>query len=417
METVSYRVLWDPISAGIDNTIRATKLAIKDIWGSLKYTFNITFALDEEKIKRIKKSRAEEKERYAQEYATLWRDLKATNPDFYAIAFVASPALYLSTYLTLNGGKHAIEVKKFIKDNFEFDIDVPTPTMPGEKSPSKEKKSKEIARRVNLLLKNTQEYTTAQVLEELDVISGEINKLLSLSGGGIYEGVYKIRLMIEEVQAEKSPNDFINVAIENVIEDEKFKKEISKKVDSSKMLALKKQELDSYIKSLSAPVNFIKAIQKATGLDDIVSAYKSLGSTLLRIEDFDFENPKQKIEAIAKENYNNVIKNKKQIAELLKAAEINVDITTLEEKQKKNTILSAIIKLQTLKEVERVKEFVTGPDFLKSLEPAKEEFIKSFTSDVDEKTLNIMKKNAPNDEYVKLMTSGIEAIRNVGLRK
>jgi hypothetical protein len=397
---VSYQELWDPISKGFDNVIKAVKLALKDVWSSLKYTFNVSFSLDENKIKEVKRKRKDEKEKYAGEYSEVWESLVASNPDFSKVAFLASPSAYLAAYLTLNGGKHAIEIRKLI--NREVD---------DEKDNLATEEATGI--RTHMLLGETKKYAVAKVLKELSEISNELNRLLGMTGSTMYEGVLGIRLVLEEA----SPNDAINVSTKEIIASKDFENNISKKIDSSGILKLKKEELNGYIETLNGPFEFIKLVQNAKNLEGIVSAYKNLGSSLLRIDDFDVSDFEQKIKDTAQENYSKIIKREDKIPEILKLAGIKLDINNVEEKERKKIILSAIVKLQTMKELERIKELVSNPEFLKSLELAKEEFIKSFTSDVDEKTLNIMKKNAPNDEYVKLMTSGIEAIRNVGLRK
>ena len=115
-KTYSADIFWNPISKGLENLKKSLKLSVKDIWGSVKYLYDISTETDEEKIAQLKTNRNDVLNTMAGEYKSLWGSIVQTNPDFAIWALLAAPGPYLLANLTLTGRANLNQLQNFCKD-------------------------------------------------------------------------------------------------------------------------------------------------------------------------------------------------------------------------------------------------------------------------------------------------------------
>jgi hypothetical protein len=122
------------------------------------------------------------------------------------------------------------------------------------------------------------------------------------------------------------------------------------------------------------------------------------------------------MQAVVDETYQKIKNNDKAKDAFIKSAEIKLDPKKqYTDEQKEEFVKAAIMKVSSIKQLEQIKEVMSGEEVQKSLELAREEFIKSFTNGLDDKMLSSMKKIDP--AFPDLIESGVEKIKNAGLLK
>jgi hypothetical protein len=189
------------------------------------------------------------------------------------------------------------------------------------------------------------------------------------------------------------------------------------KVDINEIVSAKNEQLESYEKALNAPAEFYKAVRQSKGIYEIFEAYKLLDNSFLKIEGFDFKNPQKQLSEIANKNYEKIKNDEKTSRDALKAAGVTVDFSSLKENEKRNVLLSALVKLQSIKELQNIQEHVSSPEFEKVLSEAKAELLESFLDGISEKELAQMKSIDNSNPYINVLLSGVERIKKAGLQK
>ncbi len=421
----SASVLWQPISKGIDNVKNALKIGAKDIWGALKYTFDIAVTMDKESIKKIKDKRNAALNKLSTEYVGLWGNIVSANEDMTAFAMMAAPGPYLAAYLTTNGRARLHDISEFCKD-----AGIPSSMLEEYLgNPVESEKSLEYVKKM-MLRRATDGTQSTQIQSALHSIVGKIEKIMKFNSIEESNGVNKVRSMLLEVQSKnkkETPEQEIRKGYIKLFQSEEFNKIIQDKIKSQDFLKLKREEAKSYVDALNAPIEFIKLVENSTNLDEISKAYKALGNTILKIEGIDRTDPTKKIREEADKQYQEIekIKNEEEKNKvrnaLIKAAQIKIDPKKkMDDKEKEGLIKAAIIKVTTAKQLERVKEILGSEELNKTLEEAKKEFIEKFMTDqngryLDDNILSAMKKI--DSTLPDLMSSGVQEIKNAGLLK
>lgn len=414
----SYTILWNPISKGLENVKKAFKLGLKDFIGAIKYAWKITVETDLEKIKKLKTNRVDALNKMSEEYKSLWGNIVETNGDFAAYAMLAAPGPYFAAYLTLNGRANLIELQQFCRD-----AGIPTKTL--EKflgNPAESPEDAEYIKRL-MLSRGTSGSQRSEIEEALKDVLTKISKIMQIENAPVneYAGVHAIRKkLLEEKDTEQkqtsSPSDEMLKGYIRLFESEEFAKAVSKKIDSKKILKVKQEELDSYVNALNTPLKFIEMIENAKDLQGVSAAYKTLGNCILKIEGFDNTDPTKKMQAVVDETYQKVKDNDKAKNAFIKGAEIKIDPKKqYTDEQKAEFVKAAIMKISSIKQLEQIKEVMAGEEVQKSLELAREEFVKSFTDGLDDKLLGSMKKIDPT--FPDFIAAGVEKIKNAGLLK
>jgi hypothetical protein len=274
-----------------------------------------------------------------------------------------------------------------------------------------------------MLRRNTSGSQRSDIEEVLQDVLKKISKIMQIENAPIneYAGIQAIRKKLLEKngtgeQESSSPSDELLRGYVRLFQSEEFAKAISKKIDSKKILKAKQEELDSYVNALNTPFQFINMVENAKDLQGILAAYKTLGNSILKIDGFDNTDPTKKMQAVVDETYQKIKNNDKAKDAFIKSAEIKLDPKKqYTDEQKEEFVKAAIMKVSSIKQLEQIKEVMSGEEVQKSLELAREEFIKSFTNGLDDKMLSSMKKIDP--AFPDLIESGVEKIKNAGLLK
>lgn len=409
----SYTELWEPLKGSFSNVLKAISVAAKDVWGSLSYALKLTFTFDSEKIKEIKMNRQQTLNNLGDEYKNLWANTVNSNPDMSALAMLAAPGPYFAAYIAMNGRPAALGIHNFIKDagvgSSWFDNFL---GLGGGKEPSSnaEKLKMQWFRR---------DGTGAQASElhrKLDSVITKLEKIFQIQSSK-KEGVELIRAMLLEDDDKASNSlDILAKGIIDATNSEEFKKYMKTKVDINKIVSAKEEQLKSYENLLNAPIEFYKIVKRSKNIEEIFEAYKLLNNSFLKIEGFDFSNPEKQLGEIANKNYEKIKNDKKAILEVLKAAGVNVDYVSLDSIEKQKVLRSALIKLQSIKELENIQEHISNSEFKKVLEDAKIDLLNDFLNGISEKELLKMKSIDNSNPYVKVLLSGVERIKKAGLQ-
>jgi hypothetical protein len=419
-------ILWRPISKGIDNVKNALKIGAKDIWGALKYTFDIAVTTDKESIKKIKDKRNAALNKLSTEYVSLWGNIVSANEDMTAFAMMAAPGPYLAAYLTTNGRARLHDISEFCKD-----VGIPSSML--EKylgNPVESEKSVEYVKKM-MLRRATDGSQSTEIQSALNSIVGKIERIMKFNSIEESSGVNKVRnMLLLEIQTKnkkETPEQEIRNGYIKLFQSDEFNKIVKNKIKSQDFLKLKQDEVKSYVAALNAPIEFIKLVENATSLDEIPKAYKMLGNTILKIDGLDGTDPIKKIQEEADKEYqeiekikNDEEKNKVKSA-FIKAAQIKIDPEKkMDDKEKEGLVRAAIIKANAAKQLEHVKEVLNSEELNKTIEEAKKEFIEKFMTDqngryLDDKTLSAIKKI--DSTLPDLISSGVQEIKNAGLLK
>ena len=413
----SYTILWNPISKGIANVKKALKLSIKDLWGSVSYAFKITVETDEKKIQELKSNRQVALNRLSEEYKQLWGDIVETNEDFSAFAMLAAPGPYMVSYFSMNGRAHLNDIQQFCKN-----AGITSEVLEGFLgNPAESPEDAEYIKRM-MLRRNTRGSQKSRVEDALKDVIGKITKIMQLEDASMseYAGVKAIRLKLlhekesKDLKNTSSPSDELFDGYMKLFQSDEFAKAIKDKIDNKKILKAKQDELEAYVAALDTPAKFINQIESAKDLREISIAYKTLGNSILKIEGLDNTDPIKKVQATVDEMYQKIKNDNTAKEAFIKSAEIKVD-PKLKEKYAEEHVKAAITKIVSIKQLEQIKEVVSSEDTQKSLEIARNEFIESFRSGLDDKLLSSMKKIDP--ALPNLIETGVEKIKKAGLLK
>ena len=413
----SHTILWNPISKGLKNLKQAFKLGLKDIWGSIRYAYKITIATDEKRIEELKRNRNDALNKLSEEYKQLWENVVETNEDFSTFAMLAAPGPYLAAYFTLNGRANLQSVQQYCKN-----AGISTKTL--EKflgNPAESPDDIEYIKRM-MLRRNTSGSQKADIEETLNDVLKKITKIMRIKDESIneYAGIQAIRNKLSEKSDNKgiddasSPSDELLKGYIKLFQSEEFAKAIEKKINSRNILKAKQDELEAYVKALEAPIRFIDLVEASSNLQEVAEAYKVLTHSVLKIEGLDSTDPAKKIQIIVDETYQKIKNDNKAKDAFIKGAEIKPN-TNVKEQYAEEYVKAAITKVVSIKQLEQIKQVVSSEETQKSLEIAREEFIKNFKAGLDDKLLNSMKKI--DSTFPDLIESGVEKIRNAGLLK
>ena len=410
----SYRELWEPLKGSFGNVLKAISLAAKDVWGSLIYALKLTFTFDKAKIDEIKTNRRQTLNSIAGQYEELWKNTVDANPDMSTLAMIAAPGPYFAAYMTLNGRQTVIGMHNFIKDSgIGSDWFDKFFGLGGGKEP----RSKAEELRMQWIRRDGSGAQTSALQRRLDNVISKLENIFQMQTTQ-KEGVELIRTML--LENEKSASTPLDVLAKGVIEaanSKEFKKFMDTKVDINEIVSAKNEQLESYEKALNAPAEFYKAVRQSKGIYEIFEAYKLLDNSFLKIEGFDFKNPQKQLSEIANKNYEKIKNDEKTSRDALKAAGVTVDFSSLKENEKRNVLLSALVKLQSIKELQNIQEHVSSPEFEKVLSEAKAELLESFLDGISEKELAQMKSIDNSNPYINVLLSGVERIKKAGLQK
>jgi len=415
----SHTILWNPISKGLENVKKAFKLGVKDLWGALKYAYNITVETDEEKIKKLKTDRKDTLNKLASEYKSLWGDIVETNGDFATFAMLAAPGPYFAAHIALNGRANLIELHQFCKN-----AGIPSETI--ERFLGNPPESPDDAEYIKQLMlrRNTSGSQRSEIEEVLQSVLKKISKIMQIENTTVseYAGVHAIRKKLlqeknnQDTQESSSPSDELLKGYIRLFQSDEFAKAIGKKIDNKKILKAKQEELDAYVNALNTPLQFISMIENAKDLQEVSAAYKTLGNSILKIDGLDNTDPTKKMQAVVDETYQKIKNDEKVKNSFIKGAQIKFDPKKqYSDEQKEEFVKAAIMKMTSAKQLEQIKEVMSGEEVQKSLELAREEFIKSFTDGLDDKLLSSMKKIDPT--FPDFIAAGVEKIKNAGLLK
>jgi hypothetical protein len=411
---VSYTELWEPLKGSFGNVIKAISLAAKDIWGSLAYAFKLTFTFNEEKIKEIKTNRQQALNNIASEYEGLWKNVVNANPDMSTLAMIAAPGPYFAAYITLNGRSTALGIQNFIKDagvgSGWFDKFLGL-------GGGKERRDKAEDLELLWMRRDSSGAQSSALQRKLDSVITKLEKIFQMQSSQ-REGIELVRSMLLEKDNEKSssPLDVLSKGIIDATNSEEFKKIMDKRVDINKIVSAKEEQLKSYEAALNAPFEFYRAIKQSKNIEQTVAAYKLLENSFLKIEGIDFDNVQSQLADLASKNYEKIKKDEKASKEVLKAAGISIDFSKLGEEDKKKILMSALIKIQSIKELQNIQEHVSSPEFKKILDEAKSDLLKDFLDGISEKELDQMKSVDSSNPYISLLSSGVERIKKAGLQ-
>jgi hypothetical protein len=410
----SYSELWEPLKGSFNNVLKAISLAAKDVWGSLAYALKLTFTFDKAKIREIKTNRQQTLNNISGEYEKLWAGVVASNPDMSTLAMIAAPGPYFAAYIALNGRRTALGMQNFFKDaGVDSSLFDKFFGLGGGEEPKRnwDNLGSQILRR------DGSGSQKAELQRKLDSVISKLENIFQMQTSQ-KEGVELIRsMLLEKETGSSAPLDIIANGVIGAANSEEFKKFMNAKVDINKIISEKNKQLEAYEKVLNAPVEFYKAVRQSKGIEEIFEAYKLLDNSFLKIEGFDFKNPQKQLGEIANKTYEKIKNDEKTSKDILKAAGVNIDISSLKENEKKNVLLSALTKLQSIKELQNIQEHVSSPEFEKVLSEAKIELLESFLDGISEKELEKMKSVDNSNPYVKLLLTGIDRIKKAGLQK
>lgn len=409
----SYTDLWEPLKGSFSNVLKAIRVAAKDVWGSLSYAFKLTFTFDEKKIEEIKNNRQQTLNNLSEEYKELWANAINSNPDMSTLAMIAAPGPYFAAYITLNGRQAALTAHNFIKDagvgSGWFDKFL---GLGGGKEPSSnaEKLSMQILRR------DGSGAQASSLHRKLDSVITKLENIFQMQSSK-KEGVQLIRAMLlEDDDKDSTSLDILTKGVTDAMNSEEFKKYMKTKVDIDKIVSAKEEQSKFYESILSAPIEFYRVVKQSKNIEEIFEAYKLLDNSFLKIEGFDFSNPKKQLEEIASKNYEKIKNNKKSVSEVLEAAGVNINYESLDETEKRRVLMSALVKLQSIKELQNIQEHISSPEFEKVLETARADLLNDFLNGISEKEISKMNSVDSSNPYVKVLSSGVERIKKAGLQ-
>lgn len=410
-------ILFDPIGKGFSNVWKALKTGAKDVFGAFQYTFRVLAATDEKEIDEIKKKRKAQLNFLSEKYADVWKEAVQSNPDLSTIAMLGAPGPYFLGYATLNGRENLKGLFSFAR---ELGADERTPGfskldsyLSGETVPSRRGKEGEEERDYlmrQILKRDVVDANMSLVQKELQTIRKELQKAFNFSMDGMSEGTQLVRMMIREEA--KSKQIDVEEACRELIQSDEFKQAADKM--SADVIKSKTEELNSYIAAIQAPKRFIKEAQAATDMQGIKKAYDSLGgSSVLKIEGLGPDHEKKVAESVTSA-YNKIKNDEKKKDSILKLAAIKVDPKKqYTDQEKQQIVMSALTKVQTIRDLEGVKQTIASGDVQKSLEEAKLSFIESFKSGFDDKLLEEMSKvDDSGKRLADFINAGVEKIKN-----
>lgn len=413
-------IFWDPISKGIENVKSAFSTGFKDVWGSISYAFKVAIELDKNKINELKRNRKDALNKLTIEYKNLWKNVVSTNEDISTFAMIAAPGPYFVAYLRMNGRVNLQDLSGFCKD-----AGVSAPILNKFLgNPVDSEGDIEYTKRL-MLRRATDGSQRTDIERVLSNVVNKIEKIMQLNASNLneYKGIQAIRNKLQEKDENrtKTPEQELISRFENLFSSKEFNEIINKKINSSKFLLAKKEEIETYVNALEAPVKFIDIVESATGLDEILKAYKELNNTILKIDGLNESDPSKKIREEADKKFQEINrmdeKKKKEIENsFLKTAQIQLDENKMSDKTYRDEMVdAAIIKIITIKQLQQIKDVIANEKLQQSLESARQEFIKSFKNGFDDELLNSMKKI--DSTVPDLIESGVRKIKNAGLLK
>ena len=410
-------VLFGPIGSGFSNVWRAIKTSAKDVFGAFQYTFRVLAAKDEKEIDQIKKRRKAQLNELSEKYADIWSNIVKSNPDVSTIAMLASPGSYFFAYSVLNGRSHLQELYTFAKG---IGADEKTPgfsrlssyldgeTVPGGRGREGEEERDYLMRQI--LKRDMVNVNMSLVQKELQTIRKELQKAFNFSMDGMSEGTSLVRMMIAEDSRAAAPD--IESACLELIQSNEFRK--ASEEMSAEIIKGKTDELNSYIAAIQAPKRFIKNAQEATDIKGIKKAYDLLGSSsILSIEGLGPDHEKKVVDNV-NVAYEKIKSDQSKIDNVLSIAAMKIDPKKqYNEQEKKQLVISALTKIQTIRDLEGVKQSIFSADVKNAIEEAKASFIESFKLGFDDKILSEMSKvDSSGKRIADFMNAGVEKIKN-----
>ena len=175
--------------------------------------------------------------------------------------------------------------------------------------------------------------------------------------------------------------------------------------DAEKIIKMKKSELETMTKMLEAPTAFLELLSKAKTTQDIKFAISKLQGTAIVADGL--ENLKNQNFDAQAEKAIQAAKSKNLLNELMK--QINFEGST--EKDEKGLVEA--VKAYQLRNLLGQSMLQAKKTLIPQTEKMREEFLKKFTADISPE---LIKEVAPGSELEKIISQGVEKIKQAGKR-
>ena len=364
--------VWDSFTA----VFKTTGLALKAIASALVLNFRIVFAVDESEVKKAFRDYEGRSNSISAEYDKVLGPARERLNDLKPLLFLAAPGAYIANAVVEKGPTFWPEAKTFFR---EIGIDIsedPGPEGAGGKSPGS-RSERDIAKDMRA--------QQSAIQSRLDAIFGLVQQRVDES------------VILNEANDDKQ----IDAIASSMIQ--KFKNSslgIDKKALQS-VIDLKKKQSDEYVRIINAPVSFLKKLSAAKTLEEVkgaVTLLKGAPFTLGGIEDITPKNledsavkalktaiEKKKLEALFKEIGVEAPEDEKQRIEAIKAYQL------------RNLLGTTVVNAR--------ESILSQTEILRKL------YLEKFEEDVP---LDILKKIAPDSELERVVSAGLEKIKNAG---